>query len=196
MLALRRSSTAAAHRGWRVITTPLKPVLVVINCVGAVAALDTTGVSVAELERLQLAHDMGEVRSLLAGLRRSGWAPICPLQRGDRPRREARGRRGSIELLRRPLSQSHRSVVTFNATMRLRPRGQWGHLGADGRHGLDGPAPGRGAERHLLRLRHPGRRTQPPLGPPGADGMLGAQPEPPRFAPPCRRASTAGSGSA
>ena len=75
----------------------------------------------AELERLQLAHDMGEVRSLLAGLRRSGLGPNLvhynvaidhAARRGDAE--------AALSFFADLLSQSHcsPSVVTFNATMR------------------------------------------------------------------------------
>ena len=59
-LALRRSTMAAAHRGWRASSLRRSSLSLSSSTASAPSPhSDTlTGVSVAELERLQLAHDM------------------------------------------------------------------------------------------------------------------------------------------
>ena len=98
---------------------------------GTARAHSDTLVSIAELERLQLAHDVSEVRSLLAELRRNGLGPNRvhfhvaidhASKRGDWA--------AALDFFQDLLEQKHTpTVVTYNATMQACDTGkQWGSI--------------------------------------------------------------------
>lgn len=106
-------------RRWRRVLVPPRPGCCSLSSLSPSSNSDTL-VSAAELERLQLARDVAEVRSLLSDLRKSGLGPSLvhynvaidhAAKRGDG--------KAALGFFHDLVAEQHApTVVTFNTTMR------------------------------------------------------------------------------